>query len=417
MGATKRAVVIGINDYKDEKIEDLSGAVNDATEMRDLLRDNGGFIIEKEHSLLDSNATGENIRAAISDLLWKTEQCDIALFYFSGHGGLDHFEQGYLLPHDVDSTAPFVKGIRIPELKELFLRSVLKKVGILILDCCYSGIATQVEKSSGANTDHIKFREDLRLNSTATESTGSGRFIWASVDSDKKARELEQAHAFGGEKHPHGVFTFNLIEGLKAGPKDEFGRVNLHELVKYVDRVSNPEHKPHFSASSMSGIHDIIITIAAEEYQKRLREKISEIKKLISTRKALEAVAAIEKLTRLEKSGVSCSEISDCYESLNNLLDESKPVVFAWWTENNLPLFQADSHWYELLDRVASNFELSTFRRLDVKELGFVSTVIRIIEEKKNPSTVREYISMLDRNDRSSVTTSQDIRALPPTRR
>src|ERR1700722_11972955 len=112
----RRAAIIGINSYQHEKITPLSGAVNDATELRDILRNTGGFTIDDGRDfLVDGDATGERIRGAISDLFWETDQCDIALFYFAGHGRRDHLENGFLLPCDVHYDKPFVRGIEIQE--------------------------------------------------------------------------------------------------------------------------------------------------------------------------------------------------------------------------------------------------------------------------------------------------------------
>src|SRR6266850_1322651 len=86
----KRAVVIGINEYADQKLN-LLGAVNDAEEIRKLLRESDEFTIDTKHFLTNKNATSDNIRQAISDLLWKSEEkCDTALLYFAGHGRRDH---------------------------------------------------------------------------------------------------------------------------------------------------------------------------------------------------------------------------------------------------------------------------------------------------------------------------------------
>jgi hypothetical protein len=62
----KRAVVIGIDNYAGPGIEKLSGAVLDAQEVCQVLRDNGGFKVKDEHLLINRDATSENIRSAIS---------------------------------------------------------------------------------------------------------------------------------------------------------------------------------------------------------------------------------------------------------------------------------------------------------------------------------------------------------------
>src|SRR5687767_10120203 len=119
MAEPRRAVVVGVNKYMDVKIPELKGAANDALEMRRTLIDSGGFQIEDSHVLLDKDATCQAVRKAISDLLWKTEACSLALFYFSGHGFEDGRGNGYIAPHDMASNEPFVCGIRMQELREL----------------------------------------------------------------------------------------------------------------------------------------------------------------------------------------------------------------------------------------------------------------------------------------------------------
>src|SRR5215831_12219967 len=117
MSGTRRAVVIGIDKYSAApKLDELKGAVRDATEIHEILTRNKNFVVDPKHFLIDKRATADNIRAAISDIFWRTEEeCEIALLYFAGHGLKDHLDYGYLLPHDCDHSAPFVKGIRIQE--------------------------------------------------------------------------------------------------------------------------------------------------------------------------------------------------------------------------------------------------------------------------------------------------------------
>ena len=72
--AERRAVVIGVNEYKDSEIPKLTGAVNDAIELCEKLKASGDFEIADEHFLVNEKATCTAIRKAISDLLWI---CDI----------------------------------------------------------------------------------------------------------------------------------------------------------------------------------------------------------------------------------------------------------------------------------------------------------------------------------------------------
>ena len=60
-----RALIIGINDYKDPKIPDLETAVKDAKAMAELLQERYGF---KVNLLLNQNATREVIYRALRKL-------------------------------------------------------------------------------------------------------------------------------------------------------------------------------------------------------------------------------------------------------------------------------------------------------------------------------------------------------------
>lgn len=427
MGGIRRAVVIGVNDYRNEKVEKLSGAVNDATEVRDILKELGNFTIEDKHFLTDDKATCDRCRTAISDLLWKTEECDIALFYFSGHGRRDHFGHGYLLPHDADYAAPFVKGIRIQELKQLFVHAQPKKSCIMILDCCYSGIATQAERSGQEDTAHINsFREELTL-----EGSGGGRFIWASADADKTAREEERQHALGGPKHVHGVFTFHLIEGLRGGPKDQFGRISLAALGGHLDAAfkGDPKHTPQFSVGAASGAHDIFLTTVAEDLQKRLAERFDCVERLLGESSPTSVMAAIQVLNELEKQGLTSEQIDQCFKQIERMIPDLRTKVFVWWTRNSngigIYLKTMKSPWHKLLDHIFSDFELCNLRGLDERTINFVTKVVDVIDQNQDRQIVAKLIQVLDRDDRvvtgegdvtgsHKATTVVNVKSLPP---
>lgn len=411
MAETRRAVVIGINDYGDPKIN-LSGAVNDAREIYHILKDNGEFTIDEEkHFLTDQQATCVNIRAAISDLFWKTdEKCDVALFYFAGHGRRDHLDYGYLLPQDADYTAPFVKGIKIQDLKDLFLRSKLRTTGIMILDCCYSGIATQTrggpEALSGdpiAKKDLESFHEELRLPAAA-----QGRFILASADANKTAREVVRKHAFGEEEHPHGLYSFHLIEGLMGAPKNEYGRVSLGALVKHLEDAfrGDLEHQPQHNCAG-SGEHSIILTTIGAELEERLGKCYAEVREFLGDKTAMGVLTAIEILNELMKQGLQRAEIDQCFLEAQKTLDQllSGEQAYQWWAEKQFDILRGirankieSRRWFDVLGEVMVAFEIDTIRNLDKKGRALLRQVIDIVKENESHQNVVRYISMLERD-------------------
>jgi hypothetical protein len=79
-----RGLVIGIDNYEDDKIPDLQTAVNDARDVAALLRGQYGFSAVK--LLLDQQADGSSIVQALRQLAENAMEDDSVLIYFAGHG-------------------------------------------------------------------------------------------------------------------------------------------------------------------------------------------------------------------------------------------------------------------------------------------------------------------------------------------
>lgn len=83
---TYRALVIGINDYKDPNIPDLDSALNDAKAMAGVLKNRYGFKVEM---LIDGKAGGMNIIRALRKISNDAGPDDSILIYYAGDGELD----------------------------------------------------------------------------------------------------------------------------------------------------------------------------------------------------------------------------------------------------------------------------------------------------------------------------------------
>ena len=130
-----RALIIGINDYKDPKIPDLETAVNDAQAMAKLLREHYGFHIEL---LLDRKATKEAIFRALRKLASSTKPDDSVLIYYAGHGDLDRLtNEGWWIPADAKGGDPITYLDN--SLVQTYIRSMQARHVLLISDSCYSG--------------------------------------------------------------------------------------------------------------------------------------------------------------------------------------------------------------------------------------------------------------------------------------
>ena len=84
----KRLLAVGINDYRDSRINDLSGCVSDATNFSRKLNSEFGFGFDRDHFrfLTDDAATKSNIISQLNWLVSETGPYDVGVFYYSGHG-------------------------------------------------------------------------------------------------------------------------------------------------------------------------------------------------------------------------------------------------------------------------------------------------------------------------------------------
>ncbi len=129
------ALVIGINDYEDEKISDLKTAVKDAEELAAILESRYGFQVEL---LVNEKATKKNIYQALRNLVKRATPNDSVLLYYAGHGEIDRtFDDGWWIPVDAEGGDPitYLDNIQVQKaIKSLQARHVL-----LIADSCYAG--------------------------------------------------------------------------------------------------------------------------------------------------------------------------------------------------------------------------------------------------------------------------------------
>ena len=130
------ALVIGIDNYP-APLPKLQTAVNDAKAIGDLLSSKYGF---KVTTLLNQQATRDNILDALAHFRKSLAENDSFLIYYAGHGSYDRgTAKGYWLPVDADPD-PLVTSHDISaddlttEVRGLAARHV-----IVISDSCFSG--------------------------------------------------------------------------------------------------------------------------------------------------------------------------------------------------------------------------------------------------------------------------------------
>ena len=262
-----RALLIGIDRY--QNVSPLIGTVNDVHAMKAYLSSHLGFNERNVKTLLDGEATRENILRSIAEwLVDGTEQGDDVFLYYSGHGfqqrddNADEADQldETLVPVDVSVDKDGVPQgmIRDDELAVL-LRQLQGRRVQLVIDACHAGTSDRlaIRDSGSESWRYVKTPRKLngaplRIGSAKTlgaevpkadgamESFISTKdpsvqhldiTVWAAVRADQKALVDEEIHS-----EPGSVFTRRILWGARDGKADaDFdGFVTRSELHAYL---------------------------------------------------------------------------------------------------------------------------------------------------------------------------------------
>ena len=228
---TKRAVLIGINDYK--AVPQLMGSVNDVAAIRHILLTRWGFAPEDIVTLTDQEATRAAILSALRRIVRESGPDDTVFVHFSGHGsqvqdlngdeadGLDET----LVPYD--GRTPGVPDIVDDELDQIFSELRAKAV-LIVLDSCHSGTATRaVEfRVRGVPQDtRVDLYRQSAISTRAIVPRVQAQFL---VMSSAAANQQALDGPIDGEYH--GVFTHALTKTLSASaqgasPRDVFAGI------------------------------------------------------------------------------------------------------------------------------------------------------------------------------------------------
>jgi WD40 repeat protein len=324
-GGDKWAVIVGVSDYDDPAIPDLGYSASDARTVYGILTDpkRGGYRPSNVRLLVSgasdpgSRPTRRNIMGRVEVFLSQAGPGDTVLFYFSGHG-IEHQEQGYLLPSDAES------GPLLPQFAVSleFLNRSLAANGatqrIVLLDACYSGVGKAIGEGMGA-----AFAQSLF-------ASADGRVTLASCGPAEQSYEWPDRSA--------SVFTHYVCDGLSGkADYDQDQSVSLTELHRYVSEQvrrwaadHNKQQSPRMQADVSGEIVIARVPIGGEragpqgaagpapqvtEAQVRDLERRVEAAALLRAQAAAERGNAADSLARLEKlfaqGAVSSTELDD----------------------------------------------------------------------------------------------------------
>ena len=241
------AVVVGIGQYASDEIPDLQFAAADARAVRDFLTSEAAGPFEEENVLFltDANATVDAMRQAMFVFLQQADWDDLVVIYFAGHGAPDpnRPDNLYLLPHDADLDALAATAFPMWDVKTALRRQIAAERVIVISDACHSGGTQEGLQNPINGTFADLFTPSRRLTLTAAANN---------------ELSFEDARWGGG----HGVFTHNLLEGLRgAADANSDGIVTFAEAADYTTRSVSAETTGRQNPQR-TGLGDVPLSVA-----------------------------------------------------------------------------------------------------------------------------------------------------------
>lgn len=219
-------VTVGVNEYRNPKYN-LNYALADADAFETTLAQGAAGVFDdvKKITLRNSQFTKAGIINALKSVQDESNEQDMMIFYYAGHGVMSQTGQSdfFIVPHDVtqlygrdDMLAE--KALSATELKEIS-RKINAQKQVFILDACQSAAAL----------DAVTRRGVAEERAIAQLARSTGTFWITATGSEQFATEFESLG--------HGVFTYALIEGLqgKADGGNPDNKITVRELNAYIE--------------------------------------------------------------------------------------------------------------------------------------------------------------------------------------
>jgi len=343
------AVVIGIDDYKDDNIQDLNYSVADAGGFYQFLQEQRKTKAYPEMEiryLINKEATYKNVKGELSNFLRNARRQDMVFIFFAGHGRLDPDGEPFLLTYDTELNNIAGTAISMHDMSRV-LKKIQSEKAILFVDACHSGGIGSDFRGGEIPDLYSDFYDKIK--------DMTGKVVFTS----SRARQLSQEDP----KLGHGLFTYYLLEGLR-GNADENNddKIILNEISNYVyDKVriatssaTSSKQIPEIKGKNINW--DLPLAIVggnvrqiADNLKKNIRSKREEFNLLISqventktdfnnisnkAKVVLDSLhSIISELARYEKVEELKNEIDNQASILNNLDSSNKK---SDWESNNI---------------------------------------------------------------------------------
>ncbi len=235
----KKALLVGINDYRE--INDLSGCINDVTNIRDILLKYYGFAVPDIRVLVNSRATKANILARLKWLVTGAKKGDALVFHYSGHGTRvrdrngdelkDHMDEA-ICPWDTNWDGGLILDDDLYNIFEGLKTGVSFEV---ILDSCHSGTGTR--EIMAMKEMKIRFlpppmdiecrnEESLKVRNFGMKEAIKklNHVLWSGCKSSQTSADALIGNSFNG------AFTYYFCKHIRNAQ----GKINRGDLIKRV---------------------------------------------------------------------------------------------------------------------------------------------------------------------------------------
>ena len=217
----RKALIIGIDYYSNAP--ELFGCVTDAHSIKSVLdRHSDGTINFATKLEVATNDKSAISRKELKDLCKElfSDDSDVALFYFSGHGYVEN-TGGYLITSECKDGDD---GFPMTDLLQIANESNARNK-VIILDCCHAGFAG---KANGSNS-YSSLSEGMTILTASSESQ------------------------YAMEENGSGVFTSLLVDALSGGASNLVGDITPGSVYAHIDQSLGPwEQRPIFKTNVRS---------------------------------------------------------------------------------------------------------------------------------------------------------------------
>ncbi|WP_053692928.1 caspase family protein [Streptomyces sp. WM6372] len=140
--ASSRCLLVGVSAYNKDGMDDLAAVANNLEQLRAVLMDPEVWGLPEEHCVILRPLVGQEVLDRIRSLTEETE--DTFVLYYAGHGLIDpeHIDHLYLAMPDSSMDKLYWSLFYGDVVKALKNSRSGAQRNIVILDCCYSGAAS-----------------------------------------------------------------------------------------------------------------------------------------------------------------------------------------------------------------------------------------------------------------------------------